>query len=384
MRIGMVTGTRADYGLLRPLAQAIRDEPGWELGLFVTAAHLDPAFGSTVRQIESDGLPIVARIESLDADDTGLGTARAVARGVTGVATSLVAWRPDLLVLVGDRFEQLAAAEAGLFLGIPMAHLYGGDLTEGAFDDAIRHAVTKMAHLHFVSNEPARRRVIQMGEQPGRVHLVGSPALDGMLGADRLDRDTLAAELEMPLAGPIALVTFHPATLDEDPAIDQLDEVLEGVAAADPPLTVVITRSNADPQGRALNARIDEWLTRQPSWRAFDALGPLRYHSLLENAAVVVGNSSSGLYEAPSFGVPAVNVGDRQRGRVRAASVIDVPARRDMVASAIAKAMAGDYRGTANPYGDGRTVPRIMAILRELGDPRALLRKHFHDMAVGG
>lgn len=380
MRIAIVTGTRADYGLLRPVARAIHTESGWELGLIVTAAHLAPDFGLTVDQIEADGLPIVARVPTVDADDTGLGTARATALGTIGTAEALVRWRPELLVVVGDRFEQLAAAQAGLFLGVPMAHLYGGDVTEGAFDDAIRHAITKMAHLHFVSNEDARVRVIQLGEAPDRVHNVGSPALDDLLAGPLLDRDALARDLEISLNGRTAVVTFHPATLDRQPATEQLDAVLGAVADVDPPLTVVITRANADPQGRAVNARIDDWLVEQTAWRAFDALGPLRYHSLLRQAAVVVGNSSSGLYEAPSFCVPTVNVGERQRGRLRASSVIDVPVDRQAIRAGIERALEGTWQGTVNPYGDGRATARIMEVLRALDDPRALLQKRFHDL----
>jgi UDP-N-acetylglucosamine 2-epimerase (non-hydrolysing)/GDP/UDP-N,N'-diacetylbacillosamine 2-epimerase (hydrolysing) len=380
MRVAIVTGTRADYGLIRPVARAIHAEPGWELGLLVTAAHLAPEFGMTVAQVEADGLPIAARIPTLEADDTGLGTARSTGRGTIGTAEALDAWRPDLLLVVGDRFEQLAAAQAGLFLGIPIAHLYGGDVTEGAFDDAIRHAVTKLAHLHFVSNEEARRRVIQLGEAPERVHTVGSPALDELLAVDPPRRETVARYLDMPLDGRTAVVTFHPATLDAQPAPEQLDEVLGAVADVEPALTVVITRANADPQGRAVNARIETWLARQPAWRAFDALGPTRYHGLLRHAAVVVGNSSSGLYEAPSFGVPTVNVGDRQRGRLRASSVIDVPVDRAAIRAGIERALAGDWHDAVNPYGDGHATPRIMDALRAIEDPRALLRKRFHDL----
>jgi len=380
MRVAIITGSRADYGLIQPVAEAIRAEPGWTVGMLVTAAHLAPEFGMSVAQIESDGLPILARVPTLDDDDTGLGTARAAGRGTIGCAEALRSWEPDLVMAVGDRFEQLAAAQAALFLGIPIAHLYGGDLTEGAFDDAIRHAITKLAHLHFVSNEPARRRVVQMGEDPERVHLVGSPAIDAMVASELLDRAALERDLAIPLDSRTAIVTFHPATLDEQPATEQLDEILNAVANVAPPLTVVITRANADPQGRAVNGRIDDWLRRQPGWRAFDALGPLRYHSLLRAAALVIGNSSSGLYEAPSFGVPAVNVGDRQDGRLRAASVFDVPPRHDAIRAAIEAALEGDFTDTQNPYGDGHATPRIMEVLRRVGDPRGLLRKRFHDL----
>lgn len=383
MRIGFVTGTRADYGLIKPVVVAARTA-GMEPSLLVTAAHLAPEFGLTVRQIEQDALPIAARIDSLVSSDTGTGTALSVGLGTIGFAQALERARPDLLFLVGDRFEQLAAAQAGLFIGVPAAHLYGGDLTTGAFDDAIRHAITKLAHLHFVSNEASRRRVIQLGEAPSRVHLVGSPAIDLMLAEPPMDRAELGAELDIELDDRVAVVTFHPATLDPDPATDHLDTVLGAVADIRPPLTVVITRANADPQGRAVNARIDAWLARQPTWRAFDALGPRRYHSLLRQARVVVGNSSSGLYEAPTFGVPAVNVGDRQEGRVRASSVIDVPVDRAAVREAIERALAADWSHAVNPYGDGRAAERIVAVLRAIGQPTDLLRKRFHDLEVHG
>lgn len=380
MRIAVVTGTRADYGLIRPVIAAMRDEAGWDVRLIVTAAHLAPEFGLTVRQIEEDEVPIEARVESLVSSDTGVGTATSVGIGTIGCAQAMARMLPDLVVLVGDRFEQLAAAQAALFLGLPVAHLYGGDLTEGAFDDAIRHAITKLAHIHFVSNADARRRVIQLGEQPDQVHLVGSPAIDAMLAGPLLERGELERELGMELGDTTALVTFHPATLHNGSATAQLDEVLGAVADVGEQLTVVITRANADPQGRAVNGRIDEWLARQPGWRAFDSLGALRYHSLLRHARVMVGNSSSGLYEAPTFGVPAVNIGDRQAGRLRASSVIDVAVDRDAIRAAIERALTTNWAGTVNPYGDGHATERIMAALRGVGDPRRLLRKRFHDL----
>jgi UDP-hydrolysing UDP-N-acetyl-D-glucosamine 2-epimerase len=380
MRIAVVTGARADYGLIRPVLAAITDEPGWELQLLVTAAHLAPEFGLTVRQIEEDGFPIAARVESLVSSDTGEGAATSVGVGTIGSAQAFARLLPDLVMLVGDRFEQLAAAQAALFIGLPMAHLYGGDLTEGAFDDAIRHAITKLAHLHFVSNSPAQQRVIQLGEQPDRVFLVGSPAIDEMLTGPLLERDALESELGIELGKKTALVTFHPATLDDDRASDQLDEVLTAVAEVEDPLTVIITRANADPQGRAINRRIDEWLTRYPAWRVFDALGPRRFHSLLRHVQVIVGNSSSGLYEAPTFDIPAVNVGDRQAGRLRATSVIDVAVERDAIRSGIERALATSWSGTVNPYGDGHATQRIMAVLRGVSNPRTLLRKQFYDL----
>ena len=382
MRIAVVTGARSDYGLIRPVLAAIADEPGWELQLIVTAAHLAPAFGLTVRQIEEDRIPIAARVESLVSSDTGEGAATSVGLGTIGCAQALARLLPDLVLLVGDRFEQLGAAQAALLIGLPIAHLFGGDLTEGAFDDAIRHAITKLSHLHFVSNSAARERVIQLGEQPDRVFLVGSPAIDEMLSGPLLDRDALESDLGVELGEKTALVTFHPATLSDSRATDQLDEVLTAVAEVGDPLSVIITRANADPQGRAINRRIDEWLTHYPAWRAYDALGPRRFHSLLRQVQVIVGNSSSGLYEAPTFAVPAVNVGDRQAGRLRATSVIDVAVEREAIRSAIEYALATSWSGTVNPYGDGHATGRIMAVLRGVSNPRSLLHKRFYDLPV--
>ena len=382
MRIAVVTGARSDYGLIRPVLAAIADEPGWELQLIVTAAHLAPAFGLTVRQIEEDGIPIAARVESLVSSDTGEGAATSVGLGTIGSAQALARLLPDLVLLVGDRLEQLGAAQAALLIGLPIAHLFGGDLTEGAFDDAIRHAITKLSHLHFVSNSAARERVIQLGEQPDRVFLVGSPAIDEMLSGPLLDRDALESDLGVELGEKTALVTFHPATLSDGRATDQLDEVLTAVAEVGDPLSVIITRANADPQGRAINRRIDEWLTRYPAWRAYDALGPRRFHSLLRQVQVIVGNSSSGLYEAPTFAVPAVNVGDRQAGRLRATSVIDVAVEREAIRSAIEYALATSWSGIVNPYGDGHATGRIMAVLRGVSNPRSLLHKRFYDLPV--
>jgi UDP-hydrolysing UDP-N-acetyl-D-glucosamine 2-epimerase len=380
MRIAVVSGARADYGLVRPVLRAIADEPGWDLQVLVTAAHLAPEFGLTIRQIEEDGFPIGARVESLLSSDTGVGAATSVGVGTIGCAQALERIGPDLVMLVGDRFEQLAAAQAALLIGLPIAHLFGGDLTEGAFDDAIRHAITKLAHLHFVSNSAAQQRVIQLGEQPDRVFLVGSPAIDEMLTGPLLDRDALESELGIELGDKTALVTFHPATLDDGQATDQLDEVLGAVAEVEDPLTVIITRANADPQGRAINRRIDEWLRHYPAWRAFDALGPRRFHSILRQVQVMVGNSSSGLYEAPTFNIPAVNVGDRQAGRLRATSVIDVAVQREAIRSAIHRALETTWSETVNPYGDGHATQQIMAVLRGISNPRSLLRKQFYDL----
>jgi UDP-hydrolysing UDP-N-acetyl-D-glucosamine 2-epimerase len=381
LRLGVITGARADYGLVRPVLRALCADPAFEPRLVVTGMHLAEEFGLTVGAIEADGIPIAARVAILEADDSGLGVAHAVGRATAGIADALAAEAPDLVVLVGDRFEQLAAAQAALFLRIPVAHLYGGDLTVGAFDESIRHAITKLAHLHFVSNEASGRRVRQLGEDPANVHVVGSPALDELLAMPRPDRADVAAELGVELSPPLLVVTFHPATLDPGSPVGQLDELLAALEALEPRPTVVFTRANADPGGRALNARIDAWVEARPRVSAFASLGNERYRRLMAVADAVVGNSSSGLYEAPSLGVPTVNIGDRQHGRERAASVIDVPPRRDAILRGMRAALAGDWSGVVNPYGDGRATERIMSVLRAVHDPRALLRKPFHEIA---
>lgn len=380
MRIAVVTGSRADYGLIRPVLRALSRDPAFQVGLIVTAMHLAPEFGMTVGAIEADGFPILARVPTLDGDDTGLGVARAVGRGVAGIAEVLDRERPDLVVLIGDRFEQLAAAQAALFIGLPMAHLFGGDVTEGAFDESIRHAITKLANLHFVSTPTAARRVVQLGEDPATVHVVGSPAIDDLLGRPRLSREGLERELGIALRDPVLIVTFHPATRDPEPAVDQVEALLGALARQPSATTIVFTRANADPSGRAINARIDAWAAGHPNAHVFDSLGSDRYHSLLGLSGAVVGNSSSGLYEAPSFGVPTVNIGDRQLGRERAATVIDVAPTEAAIAAGIERALAMPRGGTDNPYGDGHATERIVEVLRR-SRPSELLRKRFHEVA---
>ena len=385
MRLLAVTGTRAEYGLLRPVLRALDADPAFEVGLVVTGMHLAETFGRTIDAIEADGLPIEARVEMLEADDdTGLGVARAVGRATAAIAEVFERVTPDLVLLVGDRFEQLAAAQAALFLRLPVAHLFGGDRTEGAFDESIRHAITKLGHVHLVSNEGSARVVRQLGEDPAHVHVVGSPAIDELVRRQPLDRTAeraaLSRELGIRFGEPTVLVTFHPATLDPEEPAAQLDELLVALEGLGPGAGIVITKANADPGGRAINARIDAWAADRPNVAAFDSLGSEAYHALLGAIDVVVGNSSSGLYEAPSLGVPTVNVGDRQAGRLRASSVIDVEPRTTAIRAGIDRALAGDWSGTVNPYGDGHATERIVAVLRGLGDTRQLLVKRFHEV----
>lgn len=378
-RICVVTGSRAEYGLLYWVLQDLREAPDIDLQLLVTGTHLSPSFGMTVQEIERDGFAIDERVEMLVASDTAGGVATSMALGLIGFSSALQRLQPDLVLVLGDRFEILAMAQACLVHRIPLAHIAGGDTTEGAFDESMRHAITKMAHVHLVTNELAARRVRQLGEDPAHIHVVGSPGLDHLRRRPLLDRAALEASLGARLGARNLLVTFHPATLDPSDGLAQFDELLAALEAQAPDTTIWITEPNADTGGRSLTERLRAWAQQHPDCvRAHASLGSLRYLSLMAQVDAVVGNSSSGLYEAPSFEVPTVNIGDRQRGRLAAASVLHCAPERGAIESAIAQALALDCRGVVNPYGDGHSAPRIVACLRALASPQHLLQKHFH------
>lgn len=382
LTVCIVTGTRADYGAMRPIMATLRDDPAFSLQVVATCMHLAPEFGETWQEIEADGFDIDAKVEMLLASDSGVGAAKATGLGVIGLADALDRLRPDLVMLPGDRFEALAAAEVALMLRIPVAHVSGGDVTEGAFDDAIRHAITKMSALHFVANEVAARRVRQMGENPEHVHVVGDSALDEVRTLPLLGRDELENDLGIRLAGDVLLVTFHPVTLDPEPSDAQFAELLAALEALGPEVTLVFTRSNADPAGRQLIEMLDAFAATHGNAHAFTSLGHLRYLSMMAQAKVVVGNSSSGLYEAPALGVWTLNVGSRQQGRERGGSVVDVPSARDVIEKELRRLIAAPPpEGFESPYGDGHTAERIAAVLKSLDDPSSLTVKRFHDLA---
>lgn len=379
-RICVVSGGRADYGLLYWPMKEIAASSAFELQLAVTGMHLAPEFGETLATIERDGFRIDARVEMLLASDTPVGIAKSIGLGTIGFADALARLAPDLLLVLGDRFEILAAAQAALVARLPVAHLCGGDVTEGAFDDAIRHAVTKMAHLHFATNEASARRLRQLGEDPARIFVVGSPGIDAILRTPALTRAELEAETGLDLAGHLLLVTFHPATLGSRPPLAELEELLAALAGiAD--ATLVFTLPNADTEGRALARRIDAFIGAHGKARLFPALGSQAYLSLLRHADAVIGNSSSGLLEAPSLGTPTVDIGERQQGRLKAASVISSPPERAAIAAAIAEARRRGRRVVDNPYGSGDSARRIVEILAGIADFRALTMKRFVDVA---
>lgn len=379
LTVCVVTGSRAEYGLLQWVMHDLRADPDVTLQVIATGMHLEPRFGMTVDRIEADGFTVDARVPLGLDGDAPVDVARAMGRGVEGVSRALVDLRPDVMLMLGDRFEILAAAQAALVHNVPIAHIAGGDVTEGAFDEAIRHALTKMAHLHLTTNAQSAARVRQMGEDPARILVVGSPGLDHLLRSELLTGQELEAALGAPLGPRNILVTFHPVTLEADRGVGELTQLLDALSRLADDVMIWITRPNADPGNHAVNSALDAWAVGRPQVRLHTSLGQVRYLSLMAQVDAVVGNSSSGLYEAPSLGVPTVDVGDRQAGRLVATSVIRTPARADSIAAAIDRALGTDATGTVNPYGDGRSAGRIVAALKAAPRGSALLRKTFHE-----
>ncbi len=376
-KIAVVTGSRAEYGLLRRLMSLIKQDKSLELQTLVTGGHLSQSFGYTFREIKKDGFKITAKIP-LKMGDSSLTVARAVGFVTTKFAEVLNRLRPDLLVALGDRYEIFAAAQAAFLLKIPIAHIAGGDSTEGAFDESLRHAISKMAHLHFVTHDVAQNRLLQLGEDARYIYNFGSPAIDEIQGMKPLNRNELEKELKFKFQAKNLLVTFHPATLEsEDPTkqfkelLSALDEIGEGVG-------LIFTKSNADPKGQAINKAIDAYVKKRPRARAYTSLGTHLYLNTLSQVNAVVGNSSSGIYEAPSFKIPTVNIGDRQKGRFLPSSVISCAAKKDAISKAIRKAFALDCSQGINPYGRGDASVRIFQKIKDVKEPKNLLIKHFY------
>jgi UDP-hydrolysing UDP-N-acetyl-D-glucosamine 2-epimerase len=377
--ICIVTGSRAEYGLLASLMRAVLLDPDLKLQIVATGMHLAPEFGHTYREIEADGFVIDAKVDMLLSSDRPTATVKSIGLGVIGFADAFERLAPDIIVLLGDRFEILAAAQAALVMRIPVAHIHGGEISEGAFDESIRHALTKLSHWHFVAAEPYRQRVVQMGEPPARVFNFGAPGLDALEHMAWLDRSQLQDILKLQLRPPLLLVTYHPVTLGVDAAkvMDELTAALEEFDA-----TVVLTYPNADTGGRRIIERIDAFVARAPDRRrAYASLGHLRYLSLLRLADAVVGNSSSGLTEAPALRRATINIGDRQKGRLKATSVIDVPEQRDAIAAGIRRALSQEFvrslTQTVSLYGQGRAGERIKDQLKLVSLD---VRKPFFDI----
>ena len=367
-RIAVVTTSRADYSHLYWPLKLLSEHPDVDLRLIAMASHFSPEFGSTIGEIEKDGFAIAARIESLLSSDTDVGMAKSIGVAVLSLADTLGAMRPDLLLLIADRYEMLAPASVALSLRIPIAHIEGGEISEGAIDDAVRNALTKLSHIHFTSTENARRRVIAMGEEPWRVHRAGAPSLDHLRRSRLLSRGEVEATCGLDLRVPALLVVYHPVTLESDTTgeADALFSALGQISGLGT-TQILFCYPNADAGSRLLIERTREFLASQASARLFVNLAAVTYWSLLRCVDVMVGNSSSGIMESASFALPTVNVGFRQKGRERARNVLDAEPDAESILARIAEARGAVFRasleGTTNPYGDGHGAERIVQVL---------------------
>lgn len=380
-KICVVTGTRAEYGLLYWLMKEIQADAALQLQLVVTGMHLSPEFGLTYRTIEEDGFTINAKVEMLLSSDTPVGIAKSIGLGVIGFADVLERLQPDIMVVLGDRYEILAAAQAALVARIPVAHIHGGETTEGAIDESIRHAITKMSHLHFVAAEPYRTRVIQLGEHPDTVFNVGALGIENIKRLQLLDKPELEKSIGFELGATCFLVTYHPATLGTTTPQAAMQELLDALDQF-PDAKIIFTKPNSDTDGRILGQMIDEHAGRNKGRVAvFTSMGQIRYLSALRYVDAVIGNSSSGIIEAPACNIPTVNIGDRQSGRLKADSIIDCEETTESIATAIRKALAPSFREGIRQgvsiYGYGASASQIKNRLKQacLSD-----RKRFYDL----
>ena len=381
--ICVLTATRAEYGLLKPLITRLHNVKEFDVRLVVTGSHLSPEFGLTYREIEDDGVVIDEKIEILLSADTPAAISKTMGLAMICFADFFERVNPDLLVVLGDRYEAFAVAIAAMNKRVPIAHLHGGETTQGAIDEAFRHAITKLSYLHFTSTEEYRRRVIQLGEDPDRVFNVGALGVENILREPLVTRSELEDALDFPLDRPYAVVTFHPVTLEENSSERQFRALLDACGSCED-MKFIFTKANADAHGRVINQMIDEFVQARKNAIAVSSLGVKLYLSALKYSAMVVGKSSSGIIEAPSFGIPTVNIGDRQRGRVQASSVINCEPIKEDILRAIRIAMSEEFRTvarkTVNPYGDGHTSERIVRVLKQYMLKEKLdLKKRFFD-----
>ncbi len=382
--IGVVTVGRSDYSIYLPILRKIQGDPDLKLHLIVSGMHLAPEFGLTIKIIEADGFKVGERVEMLLSSDTPEAIAKSMGLGTIGFAQAYARFRPDILLVLGDRFEMHAAVVAALSFKIPMAHIHGGEITQGAIDDALRHSITKLSHLHFVSTQEYAQRVIQMGEEPWRVVVSGAPSLDNLRSGKLLTARELESQYGLSLELAPLLVTFHPVTLEYEQTGRQINELL--AALEECKLPIIFTLPNADTNGRVITRRIEEFIRKYPSARLVSNLDPQGYFSMMTCAAAMVGNSSSGIVEAPSFKLPVVNIGNRQKGRIRAKNVIDVDYLRDDVLKGIQQACAPEFRARlrdlSNPYGDGHASDVIVQHLKDVDLDGQLVVKRFVDTPV--
>ena len=384
-RIGIMTGTRAEYGLFKSLMQEINKDNDLELYLIVSGMHLSPEFGMTYKEIEEDGFEINAKVEMLLSSDSPAGISKSIGLGVIGFADEFQRADLDMLILLGDRYEALSAAICALVMRIPIAHLHGGELTEGAIDEGIRHSITKMSYLHFTSTEQYRNRVIQLGENPERVFYVGALGVENIKKINLMTKEELERSIRFEIDENTVIVTYHPVTLENNTVEEQFLNLLE-VLDRNPKIRMIFTKANADTNGRIVNELIDKYAA-QNSERAcaFMSLGQKRYLSALKYCRIVIGNSSSGIIEAPSFGKPIINIGDRQKGRICADSVINCGYTQQEIQQAMETALTKEFENKAsncrNPYEKENTAANIISVIKDyLLNDKIKLKKGFYDI----
>jgi len=381
-RICVITSTRADYGLLRWVMQAIKDDSQLELQIIATGMHLSPEFGLTYKEMVQDGFEIDRNVEILVSSDTAIGVTKAMGLGLIGFADVFNELKPDLILVLGDRFEIFSAVSAAFVAGLPIAHIHGGEVTEGVLDDTFRHCITKMSHFHLVATDVYRQRVIQLGEHPDNVYLVGGLGVEGRKRTKLLDRVSLETSLDFKLAEKNLLVTFHPATLDGDLCEMQMQELLRALEKLDN-THLIFTLPNADTKSRAMIELIYAFVAKHSFARAYTSLGQERYLSCIAHVDGVVGNSSSGLLEAPSLKTGAINIGDRQRGRLQADSIINCDPTEGSISLALSNLYSDEYQmrlaATKNPYDQGCSSENIVRILKKVVLDKNL-KKTFYDM----
>jgi len=380
--IGVVTVARSDYGIYLPVLRRIQADSELKLHLMVSGMHLSPDFGLTVKSIEDDGFEIGDRVEMLLPSDTPEAIAKSMGQGTIGFAEAYARFRPDMLLVLGDRFEMHAAVVAALPFNIPVAHIHGGESTEGAIDEAIRHSITKMSHIHFPSTELYGRRIEQMGEEPWRIVVTGAPSLDNLNGFSPLTDEELKKATGLTLSDSPLLVTYHPVTLEYEQTKTRTEALLAALQEFE--RTIIFTYPNADTEGRVIIDMIRDFAKRKKGCQIVQNLGTQAFFTLMARSAAMVGNSSSGIIEAASFKLPVVNIGDRQRGRLHAENVLDVGNSQEEIVAGIKTVLTAQFRdelaNLKNPYGDGHASERIVSRLKEVSLDSELLLKRFHDL----
>lgn len=381
-KIGIITGTRAEYGLLKPLINSLKDI--YDLKIIVTGMHLSPEFGLTYKEIENDGFYIDEKVEILMSSDTAIGISKSMGLAMISFSEVYNRLQLDSIVVLGDRYEIFAACTAAMISQIPIIHLYGGETTEGAYDEAIRHSITKMSSLHFTSTESYRKRVIQLGENPNTVFNTGAIGIDNIKNMPLLSKENLENSINFKLDKPYALVTFHPVTLEKNTSKEQVEELIKALEEFKD-MKFIITKANSDNDGRIINKLLEEYQSKnRDRVILFTSMGQLKYLSAMKYSSMLIGNSSSGIVEAPSFYIPTVNIGDRQKGRVQAKSIINCSTNSEEIIKSIKKALGdsekGKFKNVLNPYGFGDATDKIVKEINNFMSKPIEIKKKFYDL----